>query len=54
MAQDYINMLQNNKTVFITGATGLVGCCLIKKLSAQNIQIKALYRTEIPFKSSNI
>lgn len=54
MAQNYVNTLQNNKRVFITGATGLLGSCLIKKLSDQNIKTRALYRTEIPFYNSNI
>lgn len=54
MVQGYINTSQNNKTVFITGATGLLGSCLIKKLSDQNIKTRALYRTEIPFNNLNI
>lgn len=44
----------HNKTIFITGATGLVGSHLIKKLTTQNKKIKALYRSEIPFTSENI
>jgi nucleoside-diphosphate-sugar epimerase len=40
--------------IFITGATGLLGSHLIKKLLQQNKKIKALYRSEIPFTHSNI
>jgi len=40
--------------IFITGATGLLGSHLIKKLSQQNKKIKALYRSEVPFTHSNI
>jgi dihydroflavonol-4-reductase len=42
-----------DKKIFITGATGLLGSCLIKKLAKQNIRIKALFRSEIPFTNSN-
>lgn len=35
--------------VFITGATGLLGSCLIKMLAEKQAGIKALYRTEVPF-----
>lgn len=34
--------------ILVTGATGLLGSHLIKQLSAQGKQIKALYRTTIP------
>jgi len=40
--------------VFITGATGLLGSCLTKILAAQNVHIKALYRSDIPFQHANI
>ncbi len=42
------------KTVFITGATGLVGSHLIKELIQQDVKIKALYRSEISFSHKNI
>jgi dihydroflavonol-4-reductase len=44
----------NIKTIFITGATGLLGSCLIRELARQNVNIKALYRSEIPFTHNNI
>ena len=40
--------------IFITGATGLLGSCLIKMLAGHNAGIKALYRTEIPFNHQDI
>lgn len=40
--------------IFITGATGLLGSCLIKMLADKNAGIKALYRTEIPFNHPGI
>lgn len=43
-----------NKTIFITGATGLVGAHLMKQLVKQDVKIKALYRSEIPFAQKNI
>ena len=49
-----INSPAENKIIFITGATGLLGSHLIKPLSQQNKKIKALYRNEIPFVDSNI
>ena len=56
MLQDNTNNLSttNNKTIFITGATGLVSAHLIKELVKQDIKIKALYRSEIPFTDDNI
>jgi len=48
------NLSSKNKTVFITGATGLLGAHLIKELIKQDKKIKALYRTEIPFTNGNI
>lgn len=51
--QDH-NLKLQDKTIFITGATGLVGAHLIKELVKQNIKIKALYRREIPFLHDNI
>ncbi len=42
------------KKVFVTGATGLLGSHLVKKLTAQHKNIKALYRNEVPFTDSNI
>ncbi|MEO8711277.1 MAG: NAD-dependent epimerase/dehydratase family protein [Parafilimonas sp.] len=43
-----------NKTIFITGATGLLGSHLLKQLIKQDVNIKALYRAEIPFTHKNI
>ena len=43
-----------NKTIFITGATGLLGAHLIKQLIEQDVHITALYRSEIPFTHTNI
>jgi nucleoside-diphosphate-sugar epimerase len=43
-----------NKTIFITGATGLLGAHLIKLLIEQDVHIKALYRTEKSFTHRNI
>ena len=43
-----------NKSIFITGATGLLGACLAKQLVKQGNKIKALYRKEIPFNDGNI
>lgn len=40
--------------IFITGASGLLGSHLIKKISQQNVKIKALYRNEIPFDDFNV
>ncbi len=40
--------------IFITGATGLLGSCLIRMLAGQTESIKALYRTEIPFNHPGI
>ena len=40
--------------IFITGATGLLGSCLIRMLSTQTGGIKALYRTDIPFNHPGI
>lgn len=55
MIQEQENFsITDNKTVFITGASGLLGSHLTKKLSQQNIKIKALYRSEIPFHGLNI
>ncbi len=42
------------KTIFITGATGLVGSNLLKELIKQPVKIKALYRTAISFEHENI
>jgi nucleoside-diphosphate-sugar epimerase len=44
----------NSKTIFITGATGLLGLCLTKELVKQNVKIKALYRNQIPFEHNKI
>jgi nucleoside-diphosphate-sugar epimerase len=44
----------NNKTIFITGATGLLGLCLTKELVKQDVKIKALYRSQIPFEHNKI
>ncbi len=44
----------NNKIIFITGATGLLGSCLIQELVKQDVNIKALYRNQIPFTHSKI
>jgi len=43
-----------DKTIFITGATGLVGSYLTKELVKQNKYIKALYRKDIPYTHKNI
>lgn len=53
MIQEQANY-SGNKTIFITGATGLLGSDLIKKLSQKVINIKALYRSKVPFANSNI
>jgi dihydroflavonol-4-reductase len=42
------NSTEKKQTVFITGATGLLGLHLLKELVKQNKKIKALYRKEIP------
>lgn len=42
------NISDSNETVFLTGATGLLGSHLLKELVHQNKKIKALYRSEIP------
>ncbi len=49
-------MLENKKTVFVTGSSGLVGSHLIKQLVQQDCNIRALYRGQIPaeFKNSII
>ncbi len=44
----------SHKTVFITGATGLLGIHLIKQLAKQDLSVKALYRTDVPFAHPNI
>src|SRR6516225_6116499 len=44
----------NIKTIFITGATGLLGLYLTKELAKQDVKIKALYRNQIPFDHTNI
>ena len=45
----YLNLTENKeKTVLVTGGTGLVGSHLLKKLSATHVRIKALYRSQIP------
>lgn len=44
----------NNKTIFITGATGLLGLCLTRQLVKQDVKIKGLYRSQIPFTHDNI
>jgi len=54
MMPDNASIPVNNRIVFITGATGLLGSCLIKKLAKENIKIKALYRKNIPFNAGNI
>jgi dihydroflavonol-4-reductase len=41
-------------TIFITGATGLLGSHLIRTLAEQKVKIKALYRSAIPFQHENI
>ncbi len=48
------NSPTNNKTIFITGATGLLGSCLIKELAKLDIHIKALYRNQISFTHEKI
>ncbi|MEP6685073.1 MAG: NAD-dependent epimerase/dehydratase family protein [Parafilimonas sp.] len=53
MTQDQTNY-SSKKNIFITGATGLLGSHLIKELLNQNADIKALYRTKIPFTHANV
>jgi dihydroflavonol-4-reductase len=53
MTQDQTNH-SLKKNIFITGATGLLGSHLIKELVNSNLNIKALYRTQIPFTYSNV
>ena len=53
MTQDETNY-SSLKNIFITGATGLLGSHLLKELLNQNANIKALYRTKIPFTHTNI
>ena len=48
------NNTSSDKTVFITGATGLLGSHLLKELNHQNKKIKALYRSEIPKGFENV
>lgn len=38
----------STKNILVTGATGLVGSCLIEMLLQQGKQVSALYRTSIP------
>jgi nucleoside-diphosphate-sugar epimerase len=55
MYQYHTNIISTkDKIVFITGATGLLGSYLIKQLIKQNVKIKALYRSEIPFADEHI
>jgi dihydroflavonol-4-reductase len=51
MIEDQINY---SKKIFVTGATGLLGSCLLKQLVRQHAKIKALYRNEIPYTNKNI
>jgi nucleoside-diphosphate-sugar epimerase len=53
MTQDETNY-SSTKNIFITGATGLLGSQLLKELLDQNVKIKALYRTKIPFTHTNV
>lgn len=41
-------MLNNKKTVFVTGSSGLVGSHLLRQLLLQDCSIRALYRGNIP------
>ncbi len=50
--KEYLSI--SDKSIFITGATGLLGSHLLKKLSQQNVKVKALYRSTIPFHVENI
>ena len=43
------NSTTETKTVFITGATGLIGSHLLKALTKQGKKVKALYRTQKAF-----
>ncbi len=52
MIQEQANF--QDKKIFITGATGLLGSHLIKELSQQDVKIQALYRSEISFDHANI
>lgn len=54
MIQENDNSVIENKTIFITGATGLLGSHLINELIKQDVKIKALYRSEISFNHANI
>ena len=51
MIEDQINY---SKKFFVTGATGLLGSCLLKQLVRRHTKIKALYRNEIPYTDKNI
>ena len=53
MTQDYTSNSIKTK-IFVTGATGLVGSHLIKRLVTHDKKIKALYRSEIPFADEHI
>ncbi len=53
-SDEKISSPAESKIIFITGATGLLGSHLIKKLIKQNVKIKALYRNSIPFTAANI
>ena len=54
MIQSEADSFLGIETVFITGATGLLGSHLLKALLKQNVKIKALYRSEIPFVHNDI
>ena len=54
MAQTKASNPPGIHTIFITGATGLVGSHLIKELIKQDVKIKALYRNDVPFVHNNI
>ncbi len=41
-------LLSENKNVFVTGATGMVGSHLVKALVSKGCKVKALYRTVVP------
>jgi nucleoside-diphosphate-sugar epimerase len=53
-SDEKINLTERTKTIFITGATGLLGSHLIKELVKQNVKIKALYRSKISVEHPNI
>ncbi len=53
MAQQQV-IRTDPQSIFITGATGLVGSHLLNELLKQDVKIKALYRSEIPFTNHNI